>query len=496
MSRGSVARSAGLMAAVQILAKSLDFIAILILARLLTPEDFGLVALASGVMLITGSLTEVPVTEALIRRHALSQADLSASFTLTLLRGLLVAVILLAAAAPVSRWLGEPRLAAIVATLALAPLLQGCASPTMVHALRALNYAALARSHLYGKLAAVTAMLATAGAGGGYWALVAGLVTGPVVASLATHLIAPWSPQLSLRGAAQILRFAGWVTLSRMIFTLNQQMDRFVVGALLGRPQLGLYAMAGDLSALPTHTIAAPVAQPLFAGFATLRTDPARLRASYLRAQLALLSLLAPVGCLFAALAGDLVPLVLGPGWEGMVPLIWWLAPVIALQVLTLPAQALLMALGDTRALVLRESLSLALRLPVTLLAALAFGLAEAAAARSIAALVMTVVMLRLGGKAIGLPASGQLRHCARIFPALALMVAAVLLAGKTVPLPVSLPNQALRILLLCALGGGIYGGTLLLTWWLAGRSGAEGQSPGFTAGTALLLQKARRVFR
>ncbi|RRH78271.1 oligosaccharide flippase family protein [Falsigemmobacter faecalis] len=475
MRRGGIARSAGLMAAVQLVSKCLDFGAILILARLLTPEDFGLVALAAGVMVIVGSLTEVPVTEALIQRGALSPGEVSAAFTLTLLRGLLIALLLLGMAAPLAGLFDEPRLAAILNTLALAPLIQGCASPAMIHALRALNYAALARSHLYGKLAAFVAMLAVAAAGGGYWALVAGLVTGPVIASLSTHVLAPWSLRLSLTGVRGIFRFAGWVTLSRMIFTLNQQIDRFVVGAILGRPQLGLYAMAGDLASLATYTLAAPVSQPLFAGFAALQAEPLRLRDTYLLGQQILLAVIAPAGFLFAALAGDLVPLVLGAGWGAMVPIIWWLAPVIALQVLTLPGQALLMALGRTRVLAAREGLSLLLRLPVTLFAALAFGLVEAAAARALAALVMIAVMLSLAGGAIGISATQQIRHCARIFPALALMVAGVALAGQALPVPEQAPGGVLRLGLLCAIGALIYAGSLLSLWRLAGRpEGAE----------------------
>ncbi|MFC0279846.1 oligosaccharide flippase family protein [Falsigemmobacter intermedius] len=342
----------------------------------------------------------------------------SAAFTLSLLRGLLVATLLTALAAPLARLFGEPHLAAVLTTFALIPLAQGCASPAMVHALRALDYRALACSQLCGKLAACGIMLSVAFAEGGVGALVAGLVAGPLVTALSTHLLAPWRLRLSLRGAAGLFHFAGWVSLSRMIFTLNQQSDRFFIGAILGRPQLGLYTMAGDLASLATHSLAAPAAQPLFAGFAALplRDAPARLRESYLRAQQILLCLITPTGLLFAVFAADLVPLVLGAGWSAMVPLIWWLAPVIALQAVTLPAQALLMALGKPKSLVFRENLSLALRLPATLLAALFLGLTGAAAARSLAALVMIVVILRLGGTEIGLSAGEQLRRSGRIF--------------------------------------------------------------------------------
>ncbi|MGN0932087.1 oligosaccharide flippase family protein [Falsigemmobacter intermedius] len=473
MKPGGIAQSAGLMAGAQLLAKLVDILTLLVLARVLMPGDFGLVALASAVLLSLAAVTEVPLTEALIQRRTAAEADLSAAFTLSLLRGLLAAALLTALAAPLARLFGEPRLGAVLTTFALIPLAQGCASPAMVHALRALDYRALACSQLCGKLAACGVMLSVALAGGGVGALVAGLVAGPLVTALSTHLLAPWRLRLSLRGAAGLFHFAGWVSLSRMIFTLNQQSDRFFIGAILGRPQLGLYTMAGDLASLATHSLAAPAAQPLFAGFAALRDAPARLRESYLRAQQILLCLIAPTGLLFAVFAADLVPLVLGAGWSAMVPLIWWLAPVIALQAVTLPAQALLMALGKPKSLVFRESLSLALRLPATLLAALFLGLTGAAAARSLAALVMIAVMLRLGGTEIGLSAGEQLRRSGRIFCALALMMAGVVPAALAWSAPETTAGALLRLSALCGLGLLIYGLSLFLLHRHSGR--AEG---------------------
>lgn len=250
MKPGGIAQSAGLLAGAQLLARLIDTLTLLVLARFLTPGDFGLVALASAVLLSLAAMTEVPLTEALVQGRTATQADLSAAFTLSLLRGLLVAALLTALAAPLARLFGEPRLGEVLTTFALIPLAQGCASPAMVHALRALDYRALACSQLCGKLGACGIMLSVAFAEGGVGALVAGLVAGPLVTALSTHLLAPWRFRLSRRGAAGLFHFAGWVSLSRMIFTLNQQSDRFFIGAILGRPQLGLYTMAGDLASL------------------------------------------------------------------------------------------------------------------------------------------------------------------------------------------------------------------------------------------------------
>jgi len=464
-----VSRSAAFMAAAQLLAKGLDFLAVLIVARFLTPEDFGLVALATSVMLIAASMTEVPVVEALIRNEKLTRDDIDSAFTLTVLRGLLIVALLIASAAPLAAFFEDPRLEMIILVMAIGPLVQGFSSPNMVHAMKAVDYSPLARSQLLGKIASFFAILILAWASGTYWALVAGLIANPVVAAISTHIIAPYRPRFAFRGIPAIFGFAGWVTLSRMIFTLNQQMDRFFVGAILGKPQLGQYAMAGDLSSMATYVLAAPVSQPLFAGFSTMTADPARLRDSYLRGQQIMLAVIAPVGFLFAAVAQQFIPLALGDAWAPAIPIIWWLAPAIALQVLTIPTQALIMAAGRTPILVMREGLSLLLRLPATLLAAWAFGLVEAAAARSLASGVMIIVMLFAANRLVGASVRQQLFGCWRIFLALALMTFGVIALEQLLPDPISPGLKFLELAGLCTFGVGVYVLALFGAWKIRG---------------------------
>lgn len=472
---GRATRSAILMVTAQLLAKTLDFVAVIVLARFLTPADFGLVALATSVMLIANSLTEIPVVEALIRRDTLDPEDLDSAFTLTVLRGLAIALTLIAIAGPLSALLDEARLKPVIMVMAIGPLVQGGTSPNIAHALKAVNYGIMAKAQLLGKLCAFATMMGLAWLTQSYWALVAGLVANPAITALATHVLAPYRPRLSVRRIGDIFAFAGWVTLSRMVFTLNQQMDRFFVGTILGKAQLGLYAMAGDLSSMATYMVATPITQPLFAAFATMADEPQRLRAAYLRGQQILFTIVTPLGFLFAALAEPFVRLALGETWLQTVPLIQWLAPAIALHMLIVPTHALAMAANRPRILVLRECLSLAFRLPATLAAAWWFGLAAAMAARSIAGTMMILVMISLARQLVDTTVRQQLVNCARAFAAILLMAAAAVLLDRLVPRPASPLGQMLELAGLILAGGGIYLLSLFGLWHLAGRpDGAE----------------------
>lgn len=483
---GKATRSAVLMVAAQLLAKSLDLMAVIVMARFLTPADFGLVALATSVMLIANSLTEIPVIEALIRNERLERQDIDSAFTLTVLRGLVIAFGLLAVAEPLAAVFDDERLRPILTVMALAPIVQGFSSPNIAHALKAVNYGVMAKAQLIGKVGSFAAMMALAWLTHSYWALVAGMVANPVFVAVATHVLAPYSPRLSTRGFGDIFAFAGWVTLSRMVFTLNQQMDRFFVGAILGKTKLGFYSMAGDLSSMATFMVATPITQPLFAAFTTMAQDPERLRSAYLRGQQILFTVVAPIGFLFAALAEPFVQLALGDKWLEVVPLIQWLAPAIALQTLIIPTHALAMAMNRTKILVLRETLSLFFRLLPTLAAAWWFGLIAAMAARSVAGTIMVLVMMSIAHPLIGATLRRQLANCSRAFVSTLIMVGGAVALNHIVPVQESAFGRTIEMVGLVASGVTIYSATLFGLWITFGRpAGAE----------SWLLETLRRKF-
>lgn len=470
-----VTKSAAVMSAVQLIARSLDFIAIIVIARFLTPEDFGLVALASSVLLVANSLTELPVSDALVQRDKLEKSAIDSAFTLTVMRGILIASVLLLLAIPLANLLDDQRLRLVICALAIGPLVQGFASPRMVNFLREVNYTPLALTQVIGRMAAFICVLALAYYTRSYWALVGGLVAGPAITAIITHFWAPYRPRFAMTDIPSLLNFAGWVTLSRMIFTLNTQSDRFFVGSILGKAPLGHYAMAGDVSSMATYTVATPLMQTLFAGFSRMQDDMDRLRAAYLKGQQIMVTLVAPLGFGLAAVATPVVSLVFGEKWLPIVPLIWWLGPAIALQMLTVPVQSLALACGQPRMLVVREIASLALRLPTTIIAAWAFGLVAAAATRSIASTILILLNLALARQLLGTGIWTQLRSCGRAIFASVTMAACVVLLELTWPATGDLLPDIVRLTTLLIVGGIVYSVTLFAQWFAARRpAGAE----------------------
>lgn len=285
MLRDVVAKGAATMAGFQVFSKIMDLVSIIVLARLLVPEDFGLVTLATATMLVAATVTELPVIDVLVQRPKLDERDIDSAFTLNLLRGIVVVGVLLAAAWPLAWIYGDDRLVGLMSALALVPLAKSLESPALVHPLRRVDYGPTAKSLFAGKLTGMIVSVALAFATGSYWALALGLITTGVVSMLWTYRLCPYRPRLRFAGIGSIFEFAGWVTVSRIIFAISQQSDRFFVGYILGKNNLGQYTMGSDIASMATYSLAGPILRPIFAGMSRIQEDLARLCTAYLNSQ-------------------------------------------------------------------------------------------------------------------------------------------------------------------------------------------------------------------
>lgn len=463
-----IAGAAALVGALQLVAKSLDLLALVVLARLLTPADFGLVAIAVSVLLIANSVTELPVLDVLVQRPEISDRDIETAFTLAALRGLLVAAVIVATSWPMAWLYDDIRLVPILCVVALAPVFQGLSSPAMVNFTRRIDYGPNAWSTIIGKGISLAVSLAIALSTGSYWALIAGLVAMQAATTVCTHILAPWRPRLGLEGTRAILGFTGWVTLSRIIWTISMQADRMLVGRVLGKTSLGHYSMAGDIASVATYAIAGPILGPIFAGFSRINNDIPRLRQAYMKSQQTLVMVVLPFGVGLAAIAANLIPALLGADWQATVPVICWLAPVIALQMMSVPVQAVAMALGMPKTLAVREGIGLAIRLPITLVAAIYFGLVGAAVARSLTGIVIIFVNLAIVRGILALPVSAQLLNVWRSLCGAAAMAA--VLVGIDILAGAALGSKVIVLAVQVPVGALVYVTTHMVLWQVAGR--------------------------
>lgn len=452
----------------------LDLVSIVVLARILAPEDFGLVAIAASVMAIIEGLSQFDVQKALIRiRDDPSGGGAGASrpledtaWTLSALRGLLSALVMLGIAAIAS----DGRIAAILALLALCPLLEGLANPRFVSFERDLIYSRLAALTLGSKLTAFALTLTVAVLYRTYWALVLGILAGAVTRLLLSYVFRPYRPRVSFARFSEIFAFSGWMSLTTAVTTLSMETDKLIVGRLLGVAEAGLYFMTQRVGVLPTRELISPLQRILFPSFAEIVENRPRLRRAVRESINVLGSLSLPAGCGFALVASDFVPLALGEQWTEIVPLLMILTPFLGFRGTLSMALPCVMALGRTR-LLFWVSLAYALiHVPAFVAGTAWYGLTGSLVAIALAGLVYTYLNAWMLKRTLDVTASEILRALRRPLAATAAMAAAVAALDR---LPLGLPSVAgswLALSVEVMVGGAVYAGALFALWRLEGR--------------------------
>lgn len=488
-----LAIGSALMAGGRLGVKVLDLIAMLIVARILTPADFGLVALATATLVIVTALTDLPVTLALIQKPNLERTDCDTAFTLSAVRGVVVFLVMLGLAWGLAALYADYRIVGIISIFGLVPLVSSLTSPMMVRFAREVRFGPQIGIEVVCKTLAFGVTLAFVFATHSYWALVAGPVGAAVAAAGASYAVAPYRPRFDLSRARTLIGFSGWMSLGQAVQALSLQSDRLLIGWLLGKPALGQYTVASDLAATATYSFASPLTSVLFASFSRIQDDPERLRAGYRRAQQLVVAAILPLGVGLAVVADRLVNLLLGPQWSQVAFCVAWLAPFVALQTMIVMVESLALSVGKPRLVLNRNLLAVLIRTPATIAAALVFGLPGAVIARALTGLPVIYMNMRLAQRLLGVPVLTQALNCWRSLASAAIMAGA-LWTVQAVLRPAhdhADLSDALTLVALVAVGAVVYVSAHLALWRLSGRpTGAEQYLLDLAAKAATLLSR------
>ena len=440
----------------------LDFIVIVVLARILSPDDFGLVAIAASVVTIVEGLSAFDVNKALIRTRDESRDLYDTAWTLSALRGIASALIMIV----VAQFVTDLRIAAVLQALALSPLMTGLSNPRFVMFERDLVYSRVAFLTLGGKSVSVAVTLVIALVYRNYWSLVIGMLAGTLITMILSFVLKPYRPRPSLVRFPDIFAFSGWLTLTSVVTTLSMETDKIIVGRLLGVADAGLYFMTQRVGVLPTRELISPLQRILFPSFSELTGDLNRLRRGVRESINILASLSLPAGFGFALVANDFVPLALGDQWIVIVPLLVILVPYLGLRAtlsMTLPC---VMALGRTR-LLFRISLVYALvHVPAFIVGTALFGLTGAIWSIVLAGVFYTYLNVWLLRHTLGISLGEITIQLRRPFGAAVLMVGAVAALGFVFPIDLFSENGSWFSLIIKSVVGGLVFWTAQFVFW------------------------------
>jgi lipopolysaccharide exporter len=340
------AKGAGWVIAWRIATRNIGLVSILILARLLTPDDFGLVAIATGFIAAVDALSALGVQDALVREAELDRELYDTAFTMNVFRGLASAAIIALSAWPLGEFFGDPRLAPILLALAAGTLLGAFENVGIVDFVRALEFQKEFRLQITGRVVGAIVTVALAAVLHSYWALVAGILVGRLVRLVQSYTISPYRPRFSLGRWRRIIGFSLWTWAAGLIHMVRDRIDSIVVGRMLGTTHVGVFTLAVEIGSLPTTELAEPLYRALFSAFSEGNRSGLSLARVYLRVVGAALLLTIPAAVGISLVADALVRLALGPAWLGAVPLVWILALPAAVTVVSYVSGAALNAQG------------------------------------------------------------------------------------------------------------------------------------------------------
>ena len=369
--------------------RGIGLVSTVILARLLHPSDFGLLAMAMLVVSFLEVFGETGQRLAIIRHAAPDRELLDTAWTLSVCQGVLLASAMLCLAPYAAAYFHEPRIAPLIRFLSLRAFIGGFENIAIIRFRRELEFANDFRFNVYQKLSMFITTLTLALYFRTYWALAAGIVVGRVLSTILSYRMVPYRPRLSVARLREIWGFSNWMLFVHLGDLFQRKTSEFIVARVFGTTSMGVFTMADDLATSPTVELAVPASRALFSSYARLAHDRLALARSFLSSLSAMTALCASIGVGVALVADDLVPLVLGAQWTQAAPLLPWLALAGIMSAIMSTTLTVLNVDGRARtaaALVWTRNLTVTLLVGWT---ALSVGRLEPVAAAQTAALIL-----------------------------------------------------------------------------------------------------------
>jgi PST family polysaccharide transporter len=303
-------------------------VATVVLARLLTPADFGLVAMVTAITGLGQAFADLGLSEATIQHPEISHDQVSTLFWINVAIGLTLTAIT-AALAPALAWFyREPRLIGITLLVSLTFLIGGLRVQHDALLKRQMRFPSLVIRDVTAYALAVPVAIVLAWRGAGYWAIVALPLTLNLTSMSLSWVMARWVPGLPRRcgEVRSLIAFGGNVAASYMILNLNRSADCVLIGWYWGASPLGLYSRALNLLLLPVRQLGLPASSVAVPAFSRVQDEPERLARYYLRTANVIMWISAPIfGFLFVA-AVPVIVLALGSRWVEAAPVFQILA--------------------------------------------------------------------------------------------------------------------------------------------------------------------------
>jgi lipopolysaccharide exporter len=446
--------------------RGLGLVSTLVLVRLIQPADFGIIALATSFTQTIDGMLTLGTEEAVIREDAPGRSFYDTAFTLNLLRGFSVTVLVAVLSWPAARFFADPRLGPVLLFVACLPLLDGFANIGAVDFRRDFAFHKEFAIMVLPKLCGIIAAMTAAALLHSYVAMLVGIGVNRSLRVLMSYVMHPFRPGLSLKSWRGLAGYSIWTWLLSLAVLIRDRCDSLLLARLMNTASVGFYSVGAEVAALPTTELIEPLGRAAFSGFAAGRQQKTDVGENFVRLIGSATLLTLPAGVGLSLVAAPLVALAFGPGWQPAVPVLRILSLSFTVMVFghlslhLLSAHALLGRLvGITLSGAAVRVVLLALLIPH-------FGLTGAAVGAAVAVVLEQALTVATALRRFHVDAAALIGRIWRPVLAAAAMAASLAASG----LGWSDDNGPAVLLEAVAVGAATYGAVLLGTWLAAGR--------------------------
>jgi O-antigen/teichoic acid export membrane protein len=400
----------------------------IVVARLLTPEEYGLAALSLVFASLVLIFSDLALGAALIQRKTLSALDRDTAFWVTLASGVLFTGIGVAISGPVASLYGEPDAEPLLMALSASFVISALGATQQSLMLRDMDFKRVEILPMLGALVGGAAGVALAVMDAGAWAIIGQWMIGTAATTALMWMRSTWRPRMrfSVASVKRLGSFSLYMLGHRMLFYTQTNGDRFLIGRFLGTGALGVYAVAYNTILQPAARLGGPLQRVFSPAFSRIQDEPERIAATWARVSRLLAAITVPALAGLVVVAPDFVPLVLGEHWRDAIPVVQVLAWVGLVQALQTLHMDILMARGRGKT-ILRFSIVLTTVHTLAFIVGLQWGVVGVAVSYAITTTFVETSLTVIAARALGVSPFVFFRALSGAFQAALGMCAAVL---------------------------------------------------------------------
>ena len=462
--RSSLIRGAAWAMAMRWSIRGMGLISTVVLARILHPEDYGVIAMAFLVVGLLEAFMNVGAPQALVRLGATTNDYINSAWTLRGLQGLLIGGCLALAAPWAAAFFNEPRLKLVLLVLAVVQAPMGYSNIGMTLAYRDLHFATEFKWLFSTKVAAVCVTLVTALYVPDYRALLTGLVAGYVVEFILSYWLHPYRPSWDTRRIKELWAVSKWLLLSGLGGYVLGRFDQLVAAKIGSTQQYGLYTVGADIGQLPTSEVGGTLARPLFPILASLKHNWHEAEQTALHMLNTVNSVTFPLGVGLAVISQDATAVILGPKWAEAAPFLAGFALIGTIQSFHNPLTTLLNVAGYVKVQTYAIWLEFACFAAMSFYLIPNYNLMGLIYARIAAGLIKCLIVIF----ATSWRSSLKIKAIyTAVWPAL---FSAAAMGAVLIYLPIMVPHDLTRLILKIAVGAATYITIMLILWHATGK--------------------------